>query len=104
VPYSTPFCAGKYKQEPKINKSAKAEFLAYSEFCPEPTRHKRVSSEFKSSRGFGTRGAHPLEQSRFRATRYKRVFLAISEFDRFNHINSFYLIFCRSSSFFLLFF
>jgi len=32
VPYSTPFCAGKYKQEPKINQSAKAEFLAYSEF------------------------------------------------------------------------
>jgi len=51
VPYSTPFCAGKYKQEPKINKIAKAEFLAYNEFCPEPTRHKRVSSEFKSSRG-----------------------------------------------------
>jgi len=42
VPYSTSFCAGKYKQEPKINQSAKAEFLAYSEFCPKPTRHKRV--------------------------------------------------------------
>jgi len=42
VPYSTPFCAGKYKQEQKIIQSAKAEFLAYSEFFWLIASFKRV--------------------------------------------------------------
>jgi len=67
-----------------------ASFLAYSEFCPEPTRHKRVQ---KVQEDKGHVEVIHLSRADFRATRYKRVNFAISEFDRFSHINSFSLIF-----------